>query len=614
MSAIAGILRRGAPPALDEVRHLTRAQAHRGPDGEAYFVRGPVALGQCRHSVTSPEGQAQPLGTPDGAAWIVCDGSMDNGRELRAELEGAGHAFRTHAHAEVALLAYVQWGPACVERMRGRFAFAVADLRARRLFLARDPVGAKPLVYRRSGDSVVFASEIEALRAVESVTPQGRLEAVEYFLRYGYIPAPHTIYRDVHKLPAGHWAQVPFDGQRIDVRAYWTLAFDGAQTMAPDRALQRTEAAIAEAIEAQVAPHAHFGVLLSGGLGSTVVALAARRVLGRRFPAFTVDYEEAQFSERAWAAEVARRLDLDLCPRTIRAEALDLVPRLVHACGEPFGDRGATPAWLASGFARESVPLVLTGDGADEAFAGLGRHAAWLDASDGPARSRTTRLVRRAADRMRARGRLGRYEAHLSRCDAGLRRALWRPEYAHLVDRACAPFTRADRLARRCDPLGYAQTVDLATHLPGSTLAKTDVASMSHGLDARPVLADVQVLRTAAALPAASRLQRTAGRGWSGKHVLKEILAAHVPAPFLSRAKRGLALDRGRWLHPESRSRRRLETVLCDRAAGLSEWLRPSALQDLLRAHDAGEDASGPLWLLYVLGLWRAMHPEVAFR
>src|SRR5437588_7956058 len=380
MCGIAGIIR-WQPAALqpDEIDRMTSAISHRGPDGVGFLRRDGVALGHRRLAIIDPELGHQPMADEEENLWVIYNGEMYNFPELRDELAGRGHRFVTRSDTEVVIHAYQEWGPECVRRFRGMFAFALADFRKRKLLLARDHFGIKPLYYRVAKYYLAFASELSALRRVDADPPHGNLEAVDYFLRFQYIPTPHTIYRDTFKLPPANYLMVDFDGNVEGPTRYWDLRFKPRHGLSD----QQWEAEAAEVIHDSVKAHlisdVPFGVFLSGGTDSSIVASEMSRILKEPVQAFSIGFQEKQYSEVPYAEQVAEQCHINLRTEFVQEDMLAILPELIAHYGEPFGDSSAVATWYVSRLARERVPMVLSGDGGDEGFAGYDNYERWLD-------------------------------------------------------------------------------------------------------------------------------------------------------------------------------------------------------------------------------------------
>lgn len=625
MCGIAGILRwDGTPVRRFEIECMTRAVAHRGPDGEGFLVRDKVALGNRRLAIIDLETGQQPMCNEDETIWVTYNGEIYNYRELRDELRQRGHCFTTRSDTEVILHAYEEWGPQCVQKFRGMFGFGLVDFGNRQLFLARDHFGIKPLYYRVGSEYLAFASELGALRQVDGVPPSGNLQAMDFYLRFQYIPTPHTIYRNVFKLPSASYLIVDFDGHLRGPVEYWDLHFEPEDRLSDRELEERAQAVIYESVKAHLVADVPFGVFLSGGIDSTLVALQMSRILQHPVKAFAIGFNEEEYSELAYAREVARRCGIELYTEVIQNDALEILPDLAAHYGEPFGDSSAIPTWHVSRLARTQVPMVLSGDGGDETFGGYDSYAHWMRVTPWVRTRHFMRSSARTALRyvlwaMRRRlvdgswNNLDEWQEHILYMREHVRWALWRPEYQALVNQPCELFEKAACKARGWDRLAYAQYLDYKTYLPCDILTKVDVASMYHGLEVRTPLLDLRVIELAAHLPLSQRFRRNGSGGTVRKYLPKQILSETFPPEFVHRRKQGFAIPQALWFLPGQPGRELLEQVLLDPKSRLYEWFNPDQIQEQVATHSIKHDNSSPLWLLLVLGLWLEQNSEVQF-
>jgi asparagine synthase (glutamine-hydrolysing) len=629
MCGIAGIVRfDGRQPDGDELARMTQALAHRGPDGHGTLLRDGVGLGHRRLSIIDLELGRQPMANEDQSVWVTFNGEIYNFRELKRELVSCGHTFRTDCDTEVIVHGYEQWGAACVERFRGMFAFAAVDFGRHTVLLARDHFGIKPLYYRLTDEYLAFASELGALRQTNHAPLRGSLTAIELFFRYQYIPTPHTIYRDVFKLPPASRIELNLD--RANLRAqvrpqrYWNLAFGEGPAQSEAEWLDRVDSLVGEAVRESLVADVPFGVFLSGGVDSTLVAQKMRDVLGGEVKAFTIGFDEETYSEIPYAQQAARQIGLQWEHEIVRPDALAVLPELLQHYGEPYGDSSAIPTWYVCRLARQHVPMVLSGDGGDEAFGGYGSYRGWMETLE----SETLRRADRPAWKKGMLGLLGmlgydhdravtysleRWLQHIGYIDRSWRQRLWRQDLRGLVDAPCELFAAAAAEAPRCDPLSFVQYLDFQTYLPCDILTKVDVASMYHALEVRPSLLDVRLVELAAQMPVGLRMHRNGSPNLVPKYALKAALERHFSPAFVHRRKQGFAIPRDRWFLPGQPTRRRLEEIIREPGSRLGELLDREGMEALLASHSESSDASGSLWLLLVLGLWLEQNRDVSF-
>ena len=551
----------GARP-LPEAVFLSMRDAlvHRGPDDEGEWSRseagvsGPhVQLGQRRLSILdlSPAGR-NPMPWEGGRYWVTYNGEVYNWRELRAELEASGCVFRSHTDTEVVLAAYARWGDGCVARFNGMFAIAIWDEPRRRLFLARDRVGKKPLYYALYGDRLTFASEQKALLGDPEFPRDLDRDALSLYLRYGYVPAPHSVFRASRKLPPGHVAV--FESGRLDVRSYWDPV---AAALRPRRApasageaLEELEALLKDAVGSRMVADVPVGAFLSGGIDSSLVSALMCEAGPGRVKTYSIAFENPLYDESAHASAMARRLGTDHHQETCStARMLEIVERLPGFLDEPFADSSAIPTYLVSRFAREEVTVVLTGDGGDEVFFGYPRYLAvarpgsplnlplWIRrAAAGVAACVPHRKFRRAAEVLRS-----------AEADEYARFVVWWPrpaveEMTGTGTREAPAYAAASEAIGRIDRRLRPPVLDLATYLPEDILFKVDRMSMAVSLESRCPLLDSRVVEFGLSLPPSMLFE-----GGTGKLLLRALLGKRVPTSLFDRPKMGFGVPLDDW-------------------------------------------------------------------
>ncbi|MCA9169522.1 MAG: asparagine synthase (glutamine-hydrolyzing) [Planctomycetales bacterium] len=611
MCGIAGILNfTGQTPSAASIGAMTSALRHRGPDGEGFLRRDAVALGHRRLSIIDLEGGAQPLSNETGSVWLTFNGEIYNFQELRATLETAGHTFRSASDSEVIVHAYEEWGDDCVQRLRGMFAFGIADFDRRRLLLARDHFGIKPLFYRVTSEYIAFASELSSMLETEAARPPINVQALDYYLRYRYVPAPATIYDGILRLPAAHVWSCTFEGAARPARSYYQLRIDPDESMDDDTVIDQFAEVLDESVAAHLCSDVPFGAFLSGGVDSTLIVSAMKRKLDSPVKAFSIGFDEDEYSELAYAQQAARTLGVELHTEIVRPNVVSIFRELFERYGEPFADTSAVPTWCVSRLAREHVTMVLSGDGADEAFAGYQRYGNWLSDSLSADLLRIHRQPKKAFRRSwqaisgTEATRIDRWQQQYIGVFRPLQRQqLWREDLRDVVTVPCGAFTSADRDGRRLADLEYAQYVDIRTYLPGDILTKIDVATMCHGLEARTPFTDLKVMEFAARLP--SRWRRSGSGHTADLKVLpKRLLDRQFPSNFVRRRKQGFAIPETKWLAKGTPVRRCFDDVVTSHTAVVRDYFEGRELDRMIRSFDErGTNATG-LWLLFVMGIW----------
>jgi asparagine synthase (glutamine-hydrolysing) len=600
---------------------------HRGPDASGEWSDGTCALGHRRLAIIDlSEAGRQPMGNEGGTIQVTFNGEIYNFVALRRELRGLGHRFRTRTDTEVIVHAYERWGTRCVERLRGMFAFAVWDRRRRRLFLARDRVGKKPLFYTRQADRFLFASELQGLLVDPAVPREVDFAALDAYLSYGYIPAPATAFLGVAKLPPAHWLTLDLrsGAAEVHLERYWALGYGSPLRVTEAEACEAIREKLTEAVRLRMVSDVPLGAFLSGGIDSSIVVGLMAGLSDRPVRTFSIGFDEAAYNETDQARRVAERWGTDHHPLVVRPDALAVVGALARHFGEPYADSSAVPTYYVSKLTRESVTVALTGDGGDESFAGYDRYlAVRLAGRIGrvPGLRRAATALSRALpdstdpwDRVR---RARRFLASLGQ-PAERRYARWltyfRPE---AKDRLCTedfrrrvgPAASAPWLeslfggTNGLDPVDAAMSVDVRSYLPYDLLVKADITSMANSLEARSPFLDHEVMELAARLPARFKL-----RGRTSKFLLKRAFGDLLPAENVRRPKMGFGVPLGRWFRGPLRALL-CDTVLSREAAGRG-YFRPREVQRLVDLHLEGRaDHSFQLWNLLMLELW---HREVA--
>jgi asparagine synthase (glutamine-hydrolysing) len=621
MCGIAGIFHCGTVKPVDPARvgRMCDAIVHRGPDDSGVWTAPGVGLGFRRLAIIDLAGSAQPMASADGRAMLVFNGEIYNFRELRRELTGLGAHFRTDGDGEVILAAYQKWGVDCLQRLHGMFAFALYDLDKRTLFLARDRLGVKPLFMASLSDgSLAFASELKGLLAHPLLRRAVDPLAVEDYLAWGYVPDHRSILKGIEKLPAGHYRLLRHGARPGAPVRWWDISFAERRKGKPADLEAELLHHLREAVTSRMIADVPLGAFLSGGVdSSSVVALMAQ---ASRQPVKTcsIGFDVAALDETSYADEVARLFGTDHHARTVSADQFADIGALAAIFDEPFADASALPTWRVSRLARETVTVALSGDGADEAFAGYRRqvfHAheerarRWLpqglrksvlgglgevypkaDWAPRSLRLKTTLLS------LAGTGAEG-YARALSVTPPELRQALYTQDFANSLGgyQAEAPLIRLMDDAPARSGLDRAQYADLAFWLPGDILTKVDRTSMAASLEAREPLLDHRLVEFAATLPEGLRVH-----GMQGKYLLKKAMRRYLPEKILYRPKQGFVTPIAEWLRGPLASEAR--AIATSAALARTGWLQPSFVSAAAEAHIAGKsDHSRLLWQLLML-------------
>jgi asparagine synthase (glutamine-hydrolysing) len=586
--------------------------SHRGPDGSGMLVRDRIALGHSRLAIIDLSGGAQPMESADGRHAITFNGEIYNYREIRDELTGKGHTFRTQSDTEVILEAYREWGKACVRRLRGMFAFAIADYQARKLFLARDHLGIKPLLYAQIGERFAFASEFQALRCLPWLDQilEPDLQGIHEFLRFMYIPAPRTGFRQIRKLLPGHYMEVSVDSPKCEPEPYWKLEFAPDYSRTECEWQEVIEDALRESVKAHLVADVPFGAFLSGGLDSTLVVKYMAKILDHPVRTFNIGFIEEKYDERPFAREAAATIGTEHFEEVVHIEALELLPKLVQHYGEPYGDSSAVPTWHVARLAREHVPMVLTGDGGDEFFAGYNSYRVWMHTLDGslPQRPLWKAVIRPWLTRLhphrwpsdRRDPTLALWLRNVSTLRPEDSEALWRPEFRDGVESYPESMRRAFEEPAAAPAITRSRNVDIHHYLPSDILTKVDIAAMMHGLECRTPLTDVGIAGLVATIPPELLIRKEGEPGeWRGKQPFREILSRQFPDTFVNRIKTGFGIPIDEWLFGDEKKRCQIRELLLSRDSQIAQWLVPEKVQCILAA-----GRGSPTWNLVFLEEW----------
>jgi asparagine synthase (glutamine-hydrolysing) len=627
MCGIAGYWnhRSGRPAELRVIQTITRTLTHRGPDEEGYWVEGSLALGMRRLQVVDPAGGSQPMPNEDGTIQVVFNGEIYNHTDLRAELTGHGHVFRTRSDTEAIVHAYEEWGPACIERFNGMFAIALWDSRRQRLLLARDRLGIKPLYFWSGAEGIVFGSELKAVVSAPWVPLDWDFEAVDDFLTYEYVPAPRSIVAGVQKMPQA--TRIVIDGSKprapVNPERFWVL--EARDDRAP-RTIEEAAHGLREQLQASVRRRlmadVPLGAFLSGGIdSSTIVGLMSRETPGH-VRSFSLGFADRSYDELEYARIVATHFGTTHLEERVTPEIVSLTERLVEYFDEPFADVSAFPTYLISALARRDVTVALSGDGGDELFAGYDHYRAhrWADRL----RHVTGTWGIGAADRIlshvppssKKKGALNKAKrfAEAARRPVDLEHARWWVFWNLNERRALYHPAMEARVAGRDPHLFYRQRLqeaeqrgfhglqrqlyaDVTGYLPDDILAKVDRASMAVSLECRVPFLDHRMVEYAMTIPDRWKL-----RGSETKWILKQAFRDLIPPRILQRGKEGFSMPMKNWLRgplqPMMRdllSRERLE------ARG---WFDSGEVTRLVDEHVRGrENHAHRIWCLMALEL-----------
>ena len=629
MCGICGIVY--AEPGRVDAARLKQANdllIHRGPDDAGSFVDEHAGLAMRRLSIIDLATGHQPIASPDGRAHIVFNGEIYNFPELRAELEKDGYPFTTRSDTEVLLALYEKLGKDCVRRLRGMFAFAIWDSRVKRLLLARDRIGKKPLVYAEGPGFLAFASELRSVLLWPGVKAEVDPEAVDMFLSLQYIPSPRTVYREVRKLEPAHL--LVYEKGRASVERYWDLPLgQGPAPSCPEEAEELIRDKLREAVRIRMISEVPLGAFLSGGVDSSAVVALMSELSDKPVKTFSIGFEEAEFSELAYARQVAKACGTDHHEFVVTADMAEVLPKLAWHYGEPYADSSALPSYYVARETRRYVTVALNGDGGDEDFAGYIRYFAMktarlFDLLPGPARKalqlgaellpekdapvsffwRLKRFLRSAvfADLVQ------RHLKMICFFSEEDKKGLYAPGMLRGVEggRTVPGAAEAEGYLRRAfDRAGDQDFVnrmlytDIATYLPECLMTKMDIATMANSLEGRSPFLDHELMELVFRMPGDWKLKGLKGHKW----ILKRALGDRIPSSIHRRAKMGFGIPLGPWFRGRLRDYWK-DHVLSSEALSRG-YFEETALRRMFDEHQSGRRDHGyRMWALLMLELW----------
>jgi asparagine synthase (glutamine-hydrolysing) len=592
---------------------------HRGPDQDGFYLKGNVGLAMRRLSIIDLASGKQPIHNADKTKWIVYNGEIYNYQELRRGLEERGHELYTSSDTEAVLRLYDEEGPDCLRHLRGMFAFAIWDETDQSLFLARDRVGKKPILYSHqpNGD-LVFGSEFQALLKHPAISRDVDHDALDDYMSYLCVPAPKTAFKQIRKLEPGHWLR--WKNGEIETRRYWLPDFSKKIKISEEEAIEETTRIVRESTRLRMISEVPLGAFLSGGVdSSTVVALMAQES-SQPVKTFSIGFEEQDFSELKYARRVAEHVGAEYNEFIVKPNAVEILPTLVEHYGEPYADSSAIPTYYVSRETRKHVTVALNGDGGDESFAGYERYSAMLIAEryrripgalrkaliEGPigllptselkrSRVRDAKRFLRAANLPRAQ----RYDRWMSAFDSEAKSTIYTDDFrASVGNGGPAILDKWFAAANGSGVLDAAMLTDQMTYLPNDLLVKVDIASMANSLEARSPFLDHNVIEFAASLPENLKMQR-----FETKSLLKKVAARLVPREVIYRRKMGFGVPIAKWFRGEMKDF--VRDALLSPTALNRGIVKPEMIRKYVEEHVSGSrDHAFQIWTLLMLELW----------
>ena len=612
-----------ATPSTNELSRMCDSIMHRGPDDDGMEIRDGIALGMRRLAIIDLSGGAQPIENEDGTVRVVFNGEIYNYRELRAELIKCGHQFSTNCDTEVIVHAYEEYGDHFFRRLNGMFAIALHDSRRRRVLIARDHLGIKPLFYSHSSDAIVWGSEIKALLSTRRVPRELDVNALGEFFAWEYVPGPHTLFKDIHKLEAGHMLVIELDDPKVSPECFWEIPTeDESDSLDFDAWCDKLDKKLTECVQRQLISDVPLGAFLSGGVDSSLIVAAMGEAR-----TFSIGFDDPSYNELAYSEEVARHLGVSHTTEVIKPEVASMFDHLMHFMDDPIGDFSIFPTFLVSKLARQHVTVSLSGDGGDELFGGYETYLANDKARMYEKLPQVLRknLVESVLARIKPRaekkglinkakrfvegmgqpGSLGHARWRIFLGEA-MRTAFFSPDVSRQMTRSAGEhieslYAKASSLR----PLNQSLYVDTRSYLVDNCLVKTDRMSMAVSLESRVPFLDTELVELAFQTPENFKIRRG-----ETKAVLKTIAARKIPHNCVYRPKEGFSIPIKHWLGTQFRpvldeatSKSRIE------GDGIFDF---SMISKLKSEHLSGTaNHSHILWSLIVFDRWKSKWLEV---
>ncbi len=621
----------GRPVQEAAIYKMCQTMIHRGPDDEGVYInhQSPVTSHQSKPSVglghrrlsiidLSPAGH-QPMSNEDGNVWIVLNGEIYNYMELSKDLKDKGHKFNSNTDTEVVIHLYEEYGEECVKILRGMFAFAIWDEKRQTLMLARDRPGKKPLLYYYKNGIFCFSSEFSSLLASGLIDKEINLKAIHYYLTFGYIPAPMTIYKDVYKLPPAHI--ITIENGEINIKQYWSLDYTKKIKISEEDAADETLRLLKEAVKIRMYSDVPLGAFLSGGIDSSIVVGLMSQLTGEKVKTFSIGFDDEDYNELKYAKKVADTFNTEHHEFIVRPKALELLPLLVEHYGEPYADSSAIPTYYVSQQTKQHVTVALNGDGGDELFAGYERYQAVM-LSEFYHKIPVTiqkniiqKITNLLPDSIEPKNRLRRIKRFIDGAALPLNQRYLR--WVGIFDEKFKSYIYTEEFLKNIsdsNPVGIIAgflndsnglnlldrllLTDTMTYLPNDLLVKVDITSMANSLECRSPFLDHNLMEFVASLPPEFKLKR-----FVKKHILKQAVKNIIPHDNIYRRKMGFGVPVGVWFRRELKGL--LEGTLLSPNSLKRGYFKSDTIKNMVYLHtSAQKDYGFQLWALLMLELW----------
>jgi asparagine synthase (glutamine-hydrolysing) len=603
MCGIAGYIDLNSLATETVIKQMTDAISHRGPDGFGHKLFGNIAIGHRRLSIIDLSSGAQPMSDSSGNIWITFNGELYNYLELKNELITIGYKFRTSSDTEVIIYAYQKWGETCLQKFRGMFAFAIVDLTKKKLFIARDHFGIKPLFFYKSDSIIAFGSELQQFKKLPGFDKSIDINAIDQYLWLQYIPAPLTVFKAIKKVKAAHFITIDFAGNVSEQQQYWDVDFSKKQTKTKKEWLEATDAVLKDSVKAHLISDVPFGAFLSGGIDSSLVVGYMSTLLNKQVKTFSIGFEEEEYNELKYSEVVAKKFNTNHHTEIVKPDALTILPTLVKHYGEPFGDSSCIPTYYVCQLARKHVTMVLSGDGGDECFAGYNSYSTYMKHLPINYRSGIKKKLYPLQEKLFPKrypkeDTLEKWISNMSYLQNDWRSKLWRPEYYSFMANMPTGFEEIYAKTKNYTTVNKVQYVDMKTYMNFDILTKVDIASMIHSLEVRTPLIDKEVWEFAANIPEEFNINNKSGE-WYGKQLLKELMLKNFPTDFVTRRKQGFGVPISKWFAQQGELNSLLHDRLLSQNSVIKNYFNQSTILKLMEINHFGA-----LWLILFLEEW----------